>query len=486
MLAGAALFWRERRTLRLALAALPTCVGALTLGEYVLGLRLDLDQLFLRDVVGPNEAGFPPGRMAPATAFCFVLLGLALMGGAGGSRRPGLAGAPAAAISRRAGYAAELLAVTATVIGSILLIAYPTRAIHLRQWAGSISPALHTAVSVVVLGIGILCAADGLVIDSLRLRGTGRALWIGFGVLTLLLASVGVAFTLETQTLAADLDAQANVARPRREATLQMESALLGYGLAERLVVANDARAASDAARDAVDFDRRLADYRSLARSPHQRELATRAAGLWREVHASGQRILEADGPPSAAELATFSRQFARLQKILKEEMRLEAFEAFEARKTITLRDLRTAGSLPLLLLVVSVLIALVTTGGLARAVSQQEEILREQREWLRVTLSSIGDGVIACDTERRITFLNPVAEALTGWKTEEALGQPMSTVFRVVSEQTREPAADIAARSCAKAGPPRWPTTPPCAPATGARSPSRTAQRRSPTSTAA
>ena len=77
----------------------------------------------------------------------------------------------------------------------------------------------------------------------------------------------------------------------------------------------------------------------------------------------------------------------------------------------------------------------------------QAEEELRQQREWLRVTLSSIGDAVIASDTEGRITFLNPVAVTLTGWQSEEALGQPIQSVFRIINEKTRKPAEDLAAR---------------------------------------
>ena len=68
------------------------------------------------------------------------------------------------------------------------------------------------------------------------------------------------------------------------------------------------------------------------------------------------------------------------------------------------------------------------------------EEDLRRQREWLRVTLSSIGDAVIASDTEGRITFLNPVAVTLTGWQLEETLGQPIQSVFRIINEKTHEP----------------------------------------------
>ncbi len=51
---------------------------------------------------------------------------------------------------------------------------------------------------------------------------------------------------------------------------------------------------------------------------------------------------------------------------------------------------------------------------------------------WLRTTLSSIGDGVIALDPSRRITFINPIAEKLTGWDQHEAIGQPCEEIFKI------------------------------------------------------
>jgi PAS domain S-box-containing protein len=74
--------------------------------------------------------------------------------------------------------------------------------------------------------------------------------------------------------------------------------------------------------------------------------------------------------------------------------------------------------------------------------------VVQEQREWLQTTLASIGDAVIATDTEGRVTFLNGVAEALTGWKQSEAQGQDLQTVFRILNEDSRRPAENPALRA--------------------------------------
>ncbi len=64
-----------------------------------------------------------------------------------------------------------------------------------------------------------------------------------------------------------------------------------------------------------------------------------------------------------------------------------------------------------------------------------------EDRRWLAVTLSSIGDGVIATDAEGNIVFINPVAEQLTGFSAAEAVGVPVGEVFRIVHEADGTPA---------------------------------------------
>ena len=70
------------------------------------------------------------------------------------------------------------------------------------------------------------------------------------------------------------------------------------------------------------------------------------------------------------------------------------------------------------------------------------EQELHAQRELLRTTLASIGDGVIATDAAGIVSFMNPIAESLTGWSGKEAVGYPLDAVFRIVNEHTRAPVA--------------------------------------------
>jgi diguanylate cyclase (GGDEF)-like protein/PAS domain S-box-containing protein len=71
--------------------------------------------------------------------------------------------------------------------------------------------------------------------------------------------------------------------------------------------------------------------------------------------------------------------------------------------------------------------------------VSKTEE-LRQQRELFEVTLASIGDAVITADAQGNITYLNPVAETLTGWRSTDAAGLPAERVFWIMTEDEREP----------------------------------------------
>jgi diguanylate cyclase (GGDEF)-like protein/PAS domain S-box-containing protein len=68
-------------------------------------------------------------------------------------------------------------------------------------------------------------------------------------------------------------------------------------------------------------------------------------------------------------------------------------------------------------------------------------EALFNEQERAQVTLNSIGDAVMSTDVDARVTYLNTVAEALTGWSRKEAAGRPVTEVFRVIDATTRKPA---------------------------------------------
>lgn len=88
--------------------------------------------------------------------------------------------------------------------------------------------------------------------------------------------------------------------------------------------------------------------------------------------------------------------------------------------------------------------------GNLLRRVSISQQ-LEEEHELLRITLYSIGDGVITTDALGNVTMMNSVAEQLTGWLQTEAQGLPIDQVFSIVHERSRRSIQNPAARSLAE-----------------------------------
>ena len=78
---------------------------------------------------------------------------------------------------------------------------------------------------------------------------------------------------------------------------------------------------------------------------------------------------------------------------------------------------------------------------GMAEALVEREAALRESEERWATILASMGDAVIAVDVEGKITFMNAVAEALTGWTLEEASMKPVTEVFHIIDEHSRSDA---------------------------------------------
>ena len=79
------------------------------------------------------------------------------------------------------------------------------------------------------------------------------------------------------------------------------------------------------------------------------------------------------------------------------------------------------------------------------------EEALFEEKERAQVTLNSIGDAVMTTDLQGNVTYLNLVAETMTGWSCQDALGQPIAAVFNILDGTTRLPAANPMLRAMAE-----------------------------------
>jgi len=77
------------------------------------------------------------------------------------------------------------------------------------------------------------------------------------------------------------------------------------------------------------------------------------------------------------------------------------------------------------------------------RAEADKTQQLTESRESFQITLNSIGDAVISTDAAGKVSFLNPVAQQLTGWEYTPAQGQPLREVLRIVDEKSRAPIDD-------------------------------------------
>ncbi|MFZ3168275.1 MAG: response regulator [Candidatus Methanoperedens sp.] len=71
------------------------------------------------------------------------------------------------------------------------------------------------------------------------------------------------------------------------------------------------------------------------------------------------------------------------------------------------------------------------------KKLKESEKRLREKNQWLIAVIESIGDAVIATDPEGNIRLMNPMAEALTGWKQKDASGRPLADIFNINNEET-------------------------------------------------
>jgi len=408
---------RQLRILSQIFAILIALLGLATLIEHVTGWNLGIDELLFREAPGA-VATTSPGRMGITASTCLLLFGVSLL---------------ILHRSRRVSLAQGL-----TLIGGLwamlAVVGYAYQAEQLYAIARYTGIALHTALGLFVFALGILIARidEGwlsIVVDTSaagrmarRLMGVGviapfilgwlciegqRAGLFGLGLGTsLLVTAIIIIFLLsvwaaadrlkhtETQRRTLASVAKEGEERISRQAALidlsyepifvwELEGAIVDWNQGcERLYGFNKEEALGRVSHD-------------LLKTKFPTTLKKQIEILRRDSYWSGELIhVTKDGRTVIVE--------SRQQAIQSNGQSL----VLETNRDITARR-------------------------------QAEEALSQQKELLEVTLSSIGDAVIATDVDGKITFLNSMAQSITGWD-NEAVGKPVHEVFNIVNEQSR------------------------------------------------
>lgn len=198
---------------------------------------------------------------------------------------------------------------------------------------------------------------------------TRAKLWLGFGMLTSLLALFSITVIIDLRGIQVDLHEQSEVARPRSAAARQMEIHLLGYALAVRSFLhLRDPNFLEEARREAVALEDRLAYYAKLAKTPRQQELAARFASAWQAYRRFAEDIVNGRAA-TAQEVQDLAATRMALEKTLSDEIQPEARRTYEQLKDATATRMHALVRLAAFLLVLGVAIGLATAIAVSRSV---------------------------------------------------------------------------------------------------------------------
>ncbi|MEO6165842.1 MAG: hypothetical protein ABIP88_17060, partial [Candidatus Binatia bacterium] len=158
----------------------------------------------------------------------------------------------------------------------------------------------------------------------LRIFSTRRLLWLGFGVLTLVMVSIGFIGIVRLQSIATSFEKDNNVAKPRASAGHELEINIIGYSLSVWRYLSGIDAARERAAKDAADVALRLDEYTALAETARQRELAVRLRTGWQDVYALGEAMMAAR-MANREQSGRFSEQVTKLERFLDTELQPDA-----------------------------------------------------------------------------------------------------------------------------------------------------------------
>jgi diguanylate cyclase (GGDEF)-like protein/PAS domain S-box-containing protein len=188
--------------------------------------------------------------------------------------------------------------------------------------------------------------------------------------------------------------------------------------------------------------------------SAAERELLDRQSKLTGVVLPLQERVIElvSQGRVREAQTLLAEKAIPAQDAVLEQLSRLYALEKklTDGAVVAAQRANQQARGLLIAFSLVIVVLGLVIAVAVLRHTRRADAALHQEKERALATLHSMGDGVIRTDATGRVEYLNPVAERLTGWTTDDALGRRVAEVFAIVHDITRTPAQNPVTRALA------------------------------------
>jgi PAS domain S-box-containing protein len=200
-----------------------------------------------------------------------------------------------------------------------------------------------------------------------------------------------------------------------------------------------------DLTADSASQRARLAAVSSRVRD-HLAELAA--------IRAARRQSLEAAQREMASEPGRLGMESLRREVL---DMDREEVALLDARAFASLRSMDIARASAALAAILGVLMIVVLVYQMRRNLAARDRAaagLVAQKELFRTTLASLGEAVVTCDTEGRVTYMNGAAEALSGWRATRALGQPIDDVVRIVDGASHRPLENAALAALTRGAP--------------------------------
>lgn len=272
---------------------------------------------------------------------------------------------------------------------------------------------------------------------------TAGKLWLGFGTLTALLVLVCLTITLRVTSVDREVREMAD-ARNLSAATTQLEIDTLGYALSVRAYLqTGDAEPLRQIGENAAAVDRHLHDYEQLEPSDRRRQMAARFAPLWQELKTLGDALVDPEGTLLRL---NHSRRFfelrSRLEKLLAEEMQVDALATYNQHKDDALADVQDIRNFALALLFGGGLVGLLTSVAVGRGVVGTDRLLRENQERLRRNAAELSDAdnrkdeFIAMLAHELRNPLAPISNALQVLRLADAAGKPAPQMTAMMERQ--------------------------------------------------